>query len=257
MFRVDDMPWILGPFRPFSVILAAKEYFVGTEVDQPKYHVLLESGSVGPYDSRTITGMRIKHALSSELVLVRTDGARLTVRDLLRQRAAKPFRPERAGGASRARATFSAALIEIDEAGLEIPRFQGKLEARVHDEVLRLAGRFRRWFAWKEDRIKIPISDIVHAQIQGSRVDLWVRCGDAHSLQRVALDLFTYEAAGELVEWLPEARAVPEASALAVQSRPARLSVSILPARARKAAAVGLVVALGLVLMALVYRGVS
>ena len=255
MFRVDDMPRILGQFRLFSVILAPKEYFVGTAVDQPKYHVLLGGCSVGPYDSRTITGMRIKHALSSELVLVRTDGARLTVRELLRQRAAKPFRPERSGGVSRARATFAAALLEIDKAGLAIPRFQGELEARVHDEVLRLAGRFRRWFAWKEDRIKIPISDIVHAHIQGSRVDLWVRCGDSTRLQRMALDLFTHEAAGELVDWLPEARAVPEPSTLAVQVRP-RWSVSILCARARKAA-IGLSVAIGLVLMALIYRGIS
>src|SRR5512140_2641600 len=184
---------ILGPKRQFSVILARKEYFVGTEVDESSYHVLLEGFSVGPYDRRTITGMRVKHALTGNHVLIRKDGVRLTVRELISPGATGSFWPSRKGPSSRARASYPAALIETERGGLQIPPFKGELEARVHDDVLRLAGRFRRALAWKEDRIKIPLGAIVHAQLQGSRVDLWVRSGESPALQRVALDLFTPE----------------------------------------------------------------
>jgi len=35
-------------------------------VDQTIYHVLLEGRKVGPYDRRTIVGMRIKKTLTSD-----------------------------------------------------------------------------------------------------------------------------------------------------------------------------------------------
>ncbi len=246
---------ILGPKRRFSGILARKEYFVGTQVDESSYHVLLEGFSVGPYNRRTITGMRVKHALSGNHVLIGKDGARLTVRELISPGASGKFWPSRKGPSSRARATYPAALIETEGYGLEIPPFKGELEARVHDDVLRLAGRFRRGFAWREDRIKIPLGAVVHAQLQGSRVDLWVRSNEPPALHRIALDLFTYEAAAELVDWLPEALACPESAApvMPKRARPAVLAT----AQARKVATLGLSVALGLMVMALIYRGVS
>ena len=179
-------------------------------MDKTVYHVLLEGRTVGPYDRRTIVGMRIKKALTSEHVLIGTDGTKLTVADLIHQRRPTPFNPDRSGSFSTVQATYSASLLDVEGGGIEIPRFRGEIEARVQSDVLRLAGRFRQKFSWKEDRIKIPLKDVVHARVNGSQVDLWLRSTESAKLQRIGLELFTHESAGELVDWLPLATPFPE-----------------------------------------------
>ncbi len=176
------------------------------------YHVLLEGRTVGPYDRRTIVGMRIKKTLTSDHVLVGTDGARLTVRDLIGRRPAQQFSPERSGGYSVVQATLSASLLDVDGPGLWIPKFKGEVQARVQREVLRIAGRFRQRLRWKEDRVKLALKDIVHARVKGSQVELWLRNAGRPRLQRIALELFTAESACELVDWLPDATPFPEAT---------------------------------------------
>ncbi|MBC7601352.1 MAG: hypothetical protein H7255_01660, partial [Ramlibacter sp.] len=57
----------------------------------------------------------------------------------------------------------------------------------------------------------IPLRDVVHARVRASVVDLWLGKGDSKKLQKVVLELFTPTAAGELVEWLPNATPWPEA----------------------------------------------
>ena len=178
-------------------------------MDQTVYHLLLEGRSVGPYDRRTIVGMRIRNTLTSDHVLIGTDGGRLTVADLIGKRPPTPFSPERSGSFSVVQATFSASLLEVQNGDVDIPRFKGEVEARVQGDVLRIAGRFRKGFGWKEDRVKIVLRDIAHARVNGSQVDLWLRSGPGARLQRLALELFTPEAAGDLVDWLPVATPPP------------------------------------------------
>jgi hypothetical protein len=187
--------------------------------EEPVYRVQLEGRLVGPYDRRTIVGMRIKKTLTSDHVLVAADGSRLTVADLVKVRPrAKNFQPDRSGTYSLVQATYSASLLQLRGAGHEIPAFKGEIEARVQGDVLRMAGRFRRGLGWKEDRVKVPLADVVHARVRSSIVDLWLRSERHARLQHLALELFTPEAAGEFVEWLPKAkpwpgdRAGPEAS---------------------------------------------
>ena len=182
-------------------------------MEQVVYHVLLEGRSVGPYDGRTIVGMRIKKALTSEDLLVGSDGTRLTVGDLIQGRSA-PFRPGRTGGFSVVQATYPANLLAVEGAGIDIPRFKGEVEARVQGDVLRLAGRFRHHLRWKEGRVKIVLKDVVHAAVKGTQADLWLRTGRP-GLQRISLEMFAHEAAGELVNWLPAATALPPSSAAA------------------------------------------
>jgi hypothetical protein len=79
--------------------------------------------------------------------------------------------------------------------------------------VLRIAGRFRRRLRWHEDRVKIPLKDVVHARVNGSQVNLWLRNAQEARLQRISLELFTHETAGELVDWLPVATPFPEMAA--------------------------------------------
>ena len=183
------------------------------------YHVLLEGRLVGPYDRRTIVGMRIKKTLTSDHVLVNVRGAQLTVAELIQDRLTAPFNPNRTGSLTKAQATYSAALIEAEGRGLPIPRFSGEIQARVQGSVLRLAGRCRRALQWKDERVKIVLADVVHARAKSSRVDLCVRNGPDAPLQRIALELFTPENAQELVAWMPALSPLPPAG---VQPAPAR-----------------------------------
>ncbi len=193
-----------------SGILAPKEHFCGdAEVDQPNYHVLLEGRTVGPYDRKTILGMRIKQTLASDDILVSSEGLRLTVRELVRQDRPGRLQPDRTGGFSKVQATYAATLVDVDAPGLGLPRFRGELEARVQGDVLRLAGRCRRALRWKEERFKIALDDVAYARVQGSRVDLWLRTASDAPRQRLALDLVTPQAAAALVDWLPLAEPPP------------------------------------------------
>ena len=179
-------------------------------MEQSGYYVLLAGRKVGPYYRRTIVGMRIKKALTSDHVLIGTDGAQLSVADLIGRRPPDTFNANRSGVFSLVQATYTAALVSADRRGMAIPRFKGEMEARVQSDVVRLAGRFRHGFGWKEGRVKIPLADTVHARISGSHAELWLRSAGTDKLQRVALELFSPSAAGDLVEWLPNATAYPE-----------------------------------------------
>jgi hypothetical protein len=186
-------------------------------VEQTLYHVLLEGRTVGPYDRRTIVGMRIKKTLTSEHVLITSEGAQLTVADLIGSpQSESSFNPGRSGSFSLVQATYTAALLEVEGRGIEIPNFKDEVEARVQSGVLRISGRFRQGLGWKEDRVKLPLADVVHARVSATVVDLWVRPEPKAKLQRISLELFTPEAAGELVDWLPNA--TPFATAAAARA---------------------------------------
>ena len=188
-------------------------------MDEPVYHVLLEGGKVGPYDRRTVVGMRIKKTLTSEHVLIASDGQQLTVADLVKLRPRdNTFQPNRSGSYSLVQATYSASLLGVHGPGIEIPKFKGEIEARVQSDVLRMAGRFRQGLFWREDRVKLPLERVVHARVRGSIVDIWLRQDGTTALQQVTLELFTPEAAGEFVDWLPHATPVPRSAETATQA---------------------------------------
>ena len=179
------------------------------------YHVLLQGRSMGPYDRRTIVGMCIKKALTSDTELIDNHGAQLTVGDLLAERDPRnAFNGTRSGAFSISvvQATFTAALLQVKGRGFAIPAFKGEIEARVQAGMLRVAGRYRRGLRWRDDRVKLPLKAFAHARIVGSRVDLWLRPEGAaknESLQRMSLELFSPESAGALVEWMSVATPPP------------------------------------------------
>jgi len=116
------------------------------------------------------------------------------------------------GSLSVVQATFSAALVGLRGRGFAVPPFKGELETRIQPDVLRLAGRFRSGWRWRDDRIKIPLPAFVHARVQGSRVHLWLRpqSAPAHAApQWMTLELFNADAAEEFVRWLPGATPPP------------------------------------------------
>ena len=179
---------------------------------EPLFHVVLEGSTIGPYGWRTIVGMRVRKTLASTDVLLDSEGRRLTVGELIERRNRATGRnAPRSSGFSIVLATFPAVLVGVEGEGYAVPSFRGVLEARVQgDDVLRIAGRFRRGLRWREDRIKLPLDKVLHARIGGSVVELWLQPpGAVDALQRVVLELFTPEAAGELVDWLPVATPWP------------------------------------------------
>ncbi|HYD75736.1 hypothetical protein [Ramlibacter sp.] len=173
-------------------------------MEEPLFHVVLEGRKVGPYDRRTIVGMRIRKTLSSEHVLIDTTGRQLTVADLFgRQPARSDYVPSRTSSFS-VLATYAASLVAVQGRGLAVPAFRGEVEARVQSRVLRIAGRFRRGLGWKEDRVKLPLEDIVHARVSGSEVEMGLKV-DGGPPQRIRLELFTPAVASEFAGWLTHA----------------------------------------------------
>lgn len=209
---------------------------------------------MGPYDRRTIVGLRIKKTLTSRHELEASDGTRLTVAELVgRPSRSSNFNPMQSGAYSSARLTCSASLIDRERGPVDLPSFIGELEVRVHADVLRIAGRRRRLFGATDGRIKLPLTAIVHARVTGSRLDLWLRRETAvdagKSPQRLALDLFSEETARELLRLLPDVQPWPGAMAVPVATAPVAAVGPLL-----WSAVFGLVTVAGLVLLVLLRR---
>ena len=220
------------------------------------YHVLLEGRRMGPYDRRTIVGLRIKKTLTSDHLLEASDGSRLSVAELLGRRPAPAeFNPMASGNYTAAKATCSAWLIERERGPIDIPAFRGEVEVRVHAEVLRIAGKHRLAFALKDGRVKLPLADLVYFRTTGSRLDLWLRSGEgrrnAGTLQRIALDLFSAEAVQELLHWLPDSRPWPDP---ATAQRAAKAAPTAAVSPLLWVAVFGVVMVAGLVLLVLLRR---
>jgi len=188
------------------------------------YHVVLDGRRLGPYDRRTIVGMRVRKTLGSRHLLEASDGTTLTIAELLHgtlPATPPPAPPEslpsgdRRNSYSVIQAMHSAELLDVQGRGYAVPPFKGEVEVRIQTRVLRIAGRFRDTLAWKEDRVKIPLREVVHAGLQGSVVELGVRPPSGAGLQRLRLDLGTPQAARELVEGLPHAVPGPGSEPLA------------------------------------------
>ncbi|NKE65124.1 hypothetical protein RAMLITH_04775 [Ramlibacter sp. RBP-2] len=226
-------------------------------MDQPNYHVLLDGRTVGPYDRKTIVGMRIKRMLTGDHLLVAADGTRLTVRELVGGPSARPSARRNASagpaGTSPVLGTYTGILMETARRGVAVPAFKGELEVRVHADLLRLAGRRRRGFGWKDDRVKIALADVVHASGKGPRVDVWLQPGGSGQLRRIALHMFTAEAAEELLACLPPAITDPDQPA-AARVRAAGARAAAPAGRALVVAALGISAVIVLVLLVLMSR---
>lgn len=165
------------------------------------YHVVLEGQSLGPYDRRTIIGMRAKNALAADSVLIDSDGRRVTVEELM-----QPGRDDfsLSGTFSIVKARFDAHIAACEKGAL--PGYEGEIEVRVQPGILRVAGRLKG----KDDRVKIALGDIPYARARDAFAELWIRSGGG-ALQAVSLQMPSAEAAKELLKWLPDAtRPTPE-----------------------------------------------
>lgn len=192
------------------------------------YHVVHEGRRLGPFNRRTIVGMKVKKTLAASDVLLGADGTQLTVAELVRQGQpadggfvmSGDVRPA-PGSASHSvvRGIYTATVLEVEGGGHRVPPFKGEVEVRVQTQVLRISGRFREGLGWREDRIKFALQDIAHARLRGTVVDLWIRTPQHTALQRLSLDLLQPASAGELVEGLPHTAPWPGSEPLAGRSQ--------------------------------------
>lgn len=177
----------------------------------PNYFLMLDGRRVGPYDVKTIVGMRIKKTLASDQVLVDPQGTRLTVGELVARHRTRKFEPQQSGSMSLVLAAFTGRLVVHKADGVAIPAFRGPMEVRVQLDGLRLAGRFRQGLRWKEDRVKIPMAAVQHARNVGPRVDLWLKPegADQTALRRLSVLLESTDEALDMLDKLTSATPPP------------------------------------------------
>jgi hypothetical protein len=133
------------------------------------YRVMLNDKQVGPFDRRTIVGMRIKKLLGNNVALLRSDGLQLTVAQLMMDRLEMA---DHQGGVHHPAGAPVSGLWPTFTVhfggswrGAGALGYIGKGELRFQGDVLRLTGQRKgRWFSTKQERIKLPIHTLASAQ---------------------------------------------------------------------------------------------
>ncbi len=133
-----------------------------------RYQIVLPGQLVGPFDRRTIVGMRIKKLLDNQTQLLRSDGLAMTVAQLMMDRFEmaddERVNPQVGATASGLWPTFG-----VDFGGqwhrAGAWGFIGKGELRYQGDMLRLSGKRKgRLFGSTMERVKLPVAGIAMLQ---------------------------------------------------------------------------------------------
>jgi hypothetical protein len=181
--------------------------------DSPyRYHLLVGDRQLGPYDRRTIVGMRIRNLIDSELQVRRSDGHRMTVGQLLADRF------EMADADTQARQVASPPASGfwptfLMDCGGSLMRpgalgFIGKGELRFQGEFLRLsANRKSGLVSTRQERVKIMLTDLLSASSHEQNPNvLLLKLRPSHAVEGIApsaqalIALDDAEAVRELLE---------------------------------------------------------
>lgn len=132
------------------------------------YRLLLQNRQLGPFDRKTIVGMRMKKLVPKETKVLRSDGLMMTVAQLLVDRLEQRdlftgLVPVAPGLVSALWPTFT-----VDFGGGWLRSgalgFVGKGELRCQDDALRVSGqRKNKLWGKRLERFKIALTDISHA----------------------------------------------------------------------------------------------
>ncbi len=133
------------------------------------YRILLNDKQVGPYDRRTIVGMRIKKLLGNNVALLRSDGLPMTVAQLMMDRFEMA---DAQGGVHHPAGAPASGLwptFAVDFGGgwrgAGALGFVGQGELRFQGDVLRLTGQRKgAMFRSKTERMKLPMNAIASAR---------------------------------------------------------------------------------------------
>ncbi len=133
------------------------------------YRILLNDKQVGPFDRRTVVGMRIKKLVGNNVALLRSDGLSMTVAQLMLDRSEMA---DAQGGVHHPAGAPASGLwptFAVDFGGgwrgAGALGFVGKGELRFEGDGLRLTGqRRRRIFSRQPVRMKLALNTLVSAQ---------------------------------------------------------------------------------------------
>jgi hypothetical protein len=137
--------------------------------DSPyRYHLLVGDRQLGPYDRRTIVGMRIRNLIDNELPVKRSDGHRMTVAQLLADRfeMADAESLQKQAASPPASGFWPTFLMDCGGSMMKSGAlgFIGKGELRYQGDFLRLSANRKSGFvATRLERVKVMMSDLISA----------------------------------------------------------------------------------------------
>ncbi len=148
--------------------------------DSPyRYHLSIGDRPLGPYDRRTIVGMRIKNLIESNISLRRSDGHQMTVEQLLADRfemadsdslKSQAVSPPASGIWPTFLMNCGGNLMKPGALG-----FIGKGELRFQGDHLRLtANRKSGLISTRQARTKLPFNALLSATVHPSQADVIV-----------------------------------------------------------------------------------
>jgi hypothetical protein len=146
-------------YKLFSIMRADSPY---------RYTMLIGGRQVGPYDRKTIVGMRIKKLVDNNVTLRRSDGHPMTVAQLLADRFEMTDAEtlQRQAAVPPASGIWPSFLIDCG-GNLMKPGafgFIGKGELRFQGDFLRItANRKSGFVSTRQERSKVPLSAIISA----------------------------------------------------------------------------------------------
>ena len=148
--------------------------------DSPyRYHLSIGDHPLGPYDRRTIVGMRIKNLIENNIAVRRSDGHQMTVAQLLADRfemadadslKSQAISPPASGIWPTFLMNCGGNLMRPGALG-----FIGKGELRFQGDHLRLtANRKNGMISTRQARSKLPITALLFATVHASQADVLV-----------------------------------------------------------------------------------
>lgn len=124
-----------------------------------RYFVMVDGRKLGPFDKRTITGMRVKKILTSEQQVYDENGRITTVQELISSATtAGRFESSAPLSTGLVFPKFTVHFLKPPADAYSEESFEGLGELRVQPDVLRVSGMARSgvWDKPRDYRIKVP-----------------------------------------------------------------------------------------------------
>ena len=153
--------------------------------DKPHhYSLVVEGRKIGPFDRRTLVGMRVKKLVEDHQILIRDDSLQMTVAEFVADRFEMADAPVRGVIASappppaNASGLWPSFIVNFGGGTLRAGAFgfTGIGEMRYQGDLLRMTGRKRSGLVGSsEERIKVPMSGIASIRYTGTAVEFMLR----------------------------------------------------------------------------------
>lgn len=156
-------------------------------MSEQQYFVMVDGQKLGPFDQRTITGMRVKKILTDDQKVYHQNGLITTVRELVGASAATGrFETSSPLSTGIMYPKFIVHFMRPAGSPYGQEHFVGDGELRVQPDVLRVAGQIRPglWKKLQDHRVKVPrdhvtwVRRIEHVvELRADRLPGWPQSG--------------------------------------------------------------------------------